>query len=420
VRILFVVDGRSPIALNWINYFVEQGDEIHLATTFSCQPNMRLASFHVVPVALSAAKKGDAISPGQSGRREGIIWGARMVGLRTRIRQWAGPLTLPRSAPILRELIREIQPDLIHAMRIPFESMLAATALEPHDHTSRRLGALPLLVSVWGNDFTLHAPATPLMKHYTRRALYRADGLHTDCQRDLHLAHAWGFSQGKPAAVLPGAGGVQPEIFHPPTQTERRAKNSDPPLVINPRGFRAYVRNDTFFQSIPLVLKSNPRVQFVCPAMAGEPRAQRWVSELGIEQAVTLLPHQSRSEMADLFRGSRVAVSPTTHDGTPNTLLEAMACGCLPIAGDLESLREWIVPGENGFLISPADPHDLADAILQAIGQPELLNQAEEQNLNLINERALYPQVMAQAKAFYQDLISQVGPPSQLGSRDFS
>jgi glycosyltransferase involved in cell wall biosynthesis len=413
VRILFVVDGRSPIALNWIDYFVEQGDEVHLASTFSCLPNIHLASFHLVPVALSASKKSGDASASKPGRKKGIVWGASSVGLRTKIRQWIGPLTLPRSALILHELIKEIQPDLIHTMRIPFEAMLAALALEGDGHNGIDLGSLPLLVSVWGNDFTLHAPSTPLMKHYTRRTVRRADGLHTDCRRDLGLAHAWGFSQNKLAVVLPGAGGVQPEIFHPATQAERNAKENEPPLVINPRGFRAYVRNDTFFQSIPLVLKSNPRVHFICPTMAGEPRAQRWVAELDIDEAVTLLPHQSRSQMADLFRKSCVAVSPSTHDGTPNTLLEAMACGCFPIAGDLESLREWIVPGENGFLISPNEPQDLAEAILQAIGQPDMLRQAEEQNLNLINEHALYPQVMSQANAFYQELINWGGKSNQ-------
>ncbi|HZD57315.1 MAG TPA: glycosyltransferase [Anaerolineales bacterium] len=413
MRILFVVDGRSPIALNWINYFVEQGDEVHLVSTFSCQPDMRVASFHVVPVALSATKgSGERISRKEGTKRE-ILWGARMVGLRTKIRQWIGPFTLSRAATGLRKLLREIQPDLIHAMRIPFEGMLAASALEGAGNKDIYLKRIPLLISVWGNDFTLHAPSTPFMRRYTRRTLRRVDGLHTDCRRDLRLAPIWGFSESKLAVVLPGAGGVQPEIFHPPRHLQRHAKENAPPLVINPRGFRAYIRNDTFFRSIPLVLKSNPRVHFICPAMADEVQARRWVVELDIGRAVTLLSHQSRSQMADLFRKSCIAVSPSTHDGTPNTLLEAMACGCFPIAGNLESLREWITPGKNGFLISPDDPHDLAAAILRAIGTPELLRGAESQNLHLIREQALYPQVMARARAFYQDLIYELGRSGQ-------
>ena len=53
MRILFVADGRSPIALNWIRYFVDCGDEVHLASTFPCRPELALASLSIVPVAFS-------------------------------------------------------------------------------------------------------------------------------------------------------------------------------------------------------------------------------------------------------------------------------------------------------------------------------------------------------------------------------
>ena len=51
-----------------------------------------------------------------------------------------------------------------------------------------------------------------------------------------------------------------------------------------------------------------------------------------------------------------MTVSPSTHDGTPNTLLEGMACGSFPIVGDLESLREWIEPGLTGSWWIPTTP----------------------------------------------------------------
>jgi glycosyltransferase involved in cell wall biosynthesis len=58
---------------------------------------------------------------------------------------------------------------------------------------------------------------------------------------------------------------------------------------------------------------------------------------------------------ADVFRGAQIVVSPSIHDGTPNSLLEAMACGCFPVAGDLESIREWITHGQNGLLFDAND-----------------------------------------------------------------
>ena len=76
---------------------------------------------------------------------------ARSLGLRTAIRQWFGPLTIRRAAQKLRGFIEEVKPDLIHAMRIPYEGMLAADAYT----------GIPLIVSIWGNDFTLHAPPLP-------------------------------------------------------------------------------------------------------------------------------------------------------------------------------------------------------------------------------------------------------------------
>ncbi len=396
MRLVFVADGRSPIALNWIRYFVETGHEVHLVSTFPCSLELSLASVNVIPVAFGnlagTGVTGDTVS-GRRGLRRVIP-----IGLRTLTRQWMGPLTLADAARRLREVLARIQPDMIHAMRIPFEGMLSALA-EPQQ---------PLLISVWGNDFTLHAPSTPLMTRYTRLSLLRANALHADCQRDLKLARSWGFEMGKPAIVLPGGGGVQMDIFHPPVaQIEEIRATKGGPTVINPRGFRAYVRNDTFFQAIPIILQQHSPVKFVCATMQGESRAERWVKELDIAGYVDLLPKQTRPEMAELFRQAQVTASITTHDGTPNTLLEALACGCFPIVGDIESLREWIMDGVNGFLVDPSDPKALAQAILTALDQDHLRANARQHNTRLIAEKAEYGQVMERVEMFYRELIER-------------
>ena len=401
MRLLFVADGRSPIALNWIRHFVEQGDEVHLASTFPCDARLDFASLNIVPVGLSEFKNSRPLVAKNASQR--VLWGGRTTRARTAFRRWVGPLTLPRGAKILRRLIGEIQPDLIHAMRIPFEGMLAALAVENFDNLKS-----PLLVSVWGNDLTLHAPATPLMRSFTERTLKRANALHTDCHRDLRLAHAWGFVGDRRVIVLPGAGGVQREIFYPPSESELKTRE-EIPTVINPRGFRAYVRNDAFFKAIPLVLKSFPRVRFIGTGMRGEALAEKWVNQLGVRSSVILAPEKSHAQMADLFRKSLISVSPSEHDGTPNTLLEAMACCCFPIAGDIESLREWIRPDVNGLLVSSRDSKALADAIMKGLEARELRQSAAQHNLQLIAEKADYRQVMDEARRFYCALIDKGG-----------
>ncbi|MGC8855857.1 MAG: glycosyltransferase family 4 protein [Anaerolineae bacterium] len=379
MRILFVADGRSPIALNWIRHFVERGDEIYLASTFPCSTDLPLAGLEITPVAFSQTKRATSLPRPAS---------ARTLGLRTVLRHWLGPLTVFRASRRLSVLLQRVQPDLIHAMRIPYEGMLAADA-----------GATaPLLVSIWGNDFTLHAPSTPLMSHYTRWTMQVAAALHADCQRDVRLARKWGFAPSKPSLVIPGNGGIRREVFFPP------AVPVEAPIIVNPRGFRAYVRNDTFFQAIPLVLEQRPEARFLCPAMANEPEALRWLEKLHIAHAVQLLPALPHAQMAKIFRQAQIVISPSAHDGTPNSLLEGMACGCFPIAGDLESLREWITPGENGLLVDTNDPRSLAQAILTALQNKDLRAYAAGQNARIIASRADYATCMAQAEAFYQKI----------------
>jgi glycosyltransferase involved in cell wall biosynthesis len=391
MRLLFVADGRSPIALNWMEYFVQTGHEVHLVSSCPCTPPLSLASLRIIPIAFGEA----AGRPnGRGASRTSLIRALFPVRLRTAIKQHFGPNTLPSAARQLQQAIAEIKPDLVHAMRIPYEGMLAALTQPP----------CPLLVSVWGNDFTLHAPSTPRMRDLTRLTLQRADALHTDCERDHRLAMTWGFAPHKPVMTLPGAGGVQLDIFKAnPRENIGEEKDF---MIVNPRGVRAYVRNDTFFQAIPRVLAQNPAVRFICPGMAGEAAILHWIETLNISQAVTLLPHLPRADMASLFRQAQMAVSITEHDGTPNTLLEALASGCFPIAGDIETLREWITPGVNGFLVPPGDAQALANAILSAPAQPDLCRRAREINLQIVSERANYTKVMPQALAFYQNIIS--------------
>ena len=98
MRLLYVADGRSPITANWLRYFIERGDEVHLVSSFGCEPIPGLAGMEVLPVAFSSMKKAGA-RPGSP----------RLLGLRTLVRQWLGPLTLRRAAPHLRRIIQRVE-----------------------------------------------------------------------------------------------------------------------------------------------------------------------------------------------------------------------------------------------------------------------------------------------------------------------
>jgi glycosyltransferase involved in cell wall biosynthesis len=384
MRLLFVTDARSPISRNWMRYFTERGDEVFIASTFDCELVFPVQRLEFTPVAFSAAKKRTSTPSSAS---------SRTLSLRTKIRQWLGPLTVPVAARRLLAFIRDVRPDIVHAMRVPYEGMLTASALQG-------LVTRPsFLISIWGNDFTLHAPSTPLMRMHTRRVMQSVDGLHADTERDVRLALKWGLGVDKATLVAPGGGGVRSDVFYPPVKPVQE------PVVINPRGVRPYVRNDSFFKAIPLVLAKRSDAKFLCTSMQGETQAMQWVQELGIADAVELMPPVPFAEMGNVFRRAQIVVSPSVHDGTPNSLIEAMACGCFPIAGDLESIREWITHTQNGLLVNAADPQSIADAILLGLEREDLRYEAAGLNAEIISAKAEYGRTMGRVVEFYKSVI---------------
>jgi hypothetical protein len=314
------------------------------------------------------------------------------------LRYFLGPLSLPFYQVRFRSLVADIQPDLVHALRIPFEGMLSVVT---------PLG-IPLVVSTWGNDITLHARGSFLMSHLTGRVLYRADGLITDTQRDILLGYEGGFKSGKPTLTVPGSGGIRLDEIGMSSDSEVLPEElPDAPIIVNPRGQRpGSLRQDVFFQAIPEVLRKIPQAVFVCPPLRGDNESERLVNKLGIRSNTKLWPRLSQAQLWRLFQKSQIFVSPSVHDGTPNSLLEAMACGCFPIVGDIESMREWVQPGINGLLVDAKDASSIADAIVQAISQPILRTKAAKYNSELILERAAYLPNMARVERFYKNVRS--------------
>ena len=395
MRILLVADGRSPITRNWLRMLSGLDYKISLVSTYPYESIPGLEHQYTLPVAFSGMSGSQVARSGtrRQTRLRGVV--ARLRPLLLRVRALLVPMLLAKPRKEFLSIVAELRPDVVHALRVPFEGMLAAVT--PAE--------IPLIVSIWGNDLTFHARTSFLMKRQTRRALARADGLLADANRDVRLAFQWGLKVGTPTAVLPGNGGLDLEeinrtlslsVAHDYTLPEGR------PLVVNPRGFRpGSVHQDVFFASIPQILKEFPQAYFVCTAMQGQPQALKWVQQYRLHEQILLLPYLNQQQLWQLFSRAQVYVSLSSHDGTPNTFLEALACGCFPVVGDIESLREWLEPERTGLLVDPKDPQAAAQAILRALRHPELRERARQENIRVLKKRAEVNGVRKEARNFY-------------------
>lgn len=400
MKILLAADGRSPITRGWIRLIRKVGFEVSLVSTFPCAPVDGVDEMVVIPAAFSSMAGSQAGGKGDAWNNRVRVGVSKFRGMLMVGRYWLGPLSLQEPREQFLAVVDRIQPDIVHAQRIPFEGMLARVT--PPE--------IPFQVSIWGNDLTLHAKGSPLMDWETRQVLKRANGLMADAQRDLRLGLEWGLREGIPTLSVPGGGGIDWEQIHSivdsgiPLPLDLQA---DVPVVINPRGFRpGSVRNDTFFKAIPDVLRDIPEAVFVCPGMTGQPDALRWVKRLGIDPSVHLLPFLPQEDLWRLFKRAMVSVSISQHDGTPNSLLEAMALGCFPVVGEIESTREWIIDGVNGYLVDPGHAPAVAQMIVRAMKNPPLRAKAQEKNSRIILERADSKTINPRVRTFYEQVLA--------------
>lgn len=407
LRVVIVADGRSPTTASWIEATKSVGIEVELVSTFApVIDRLTEASVHFLETkkidwGVPSTAPGGWAAAGVSARRIVTGAGLDLASKALMARNYWELVRIRGHAQRLQRLVSCLKPDLVHALRVPFEGLTLSSA---------RLSGVPLVASTWGNDFSLHLTGNPVIKKQTRRLLAGLDGFLSDAVRDQTTALALGLSPSIPSAVFPGSGGIDRSVFYPGAVDLKPlfelGVKLDAPLVLNPRGYRPQsVRQDRFFQAIDILDEGNVNFQAVCLGMKGVPWAERARTRLRNPERVMLLPWLPQVAVAVLLRAAVVSVSPSFHDGTSNSMLEAMASGVLPIMGDIAPVREWITDGQNGLLVDSNDPASIAVAIRRGLREGDLRTAARNQNLELVSAHADRVRIAPKIAAFYEKVI---------------
>jgi glycosyltransferase involved in cell wall biosynthesis len=129
---------------------------------------------------------------------------------------------------------------------------------------------------------------------------------------------------------------------------------------------------------------------------------------------IRVLPHCARTEIVKMMGRARVIIGLSISDGTPNTMLEAMIMGALPIQTDAGGATgEWITDGENGLIVPPEDVDLVAAAIRRALGDDALIDRAMQLNEKLANERLDDELIRSRVIARYEMAGRQAHPDKE-------
>lgn len=400
MRLAFIADSRSSHTQNWLRYFVGIGDEVLLMSTFP-GPEIPGVKSRFLPGLFRIRNtliNGTHVS--SSKLKSGIL---RFVFLSDyskvifSVWQQARALDLLLQVRQAQKVLKEFHPDLVHALRIQNEGYVGGWA-KYH----------PLIMSSWGSDFVYVAKKYPVHSILTRLVTRKPDAFIADCLRDVRLAHAYGLPTTVPTRCFPGNGGIDQALFHP-VNMDLRARER---IILYTRGYSPFARIDVLLEAFKIMLVRKPshltKLVLLVPrevmSMVDHMRQNLGLSKLCIQVRTSV----SQAEMVHLLQTAAVSVSPMESDGTPISMLEAMACGAFPVMSDLESIREWIIHGHNGLLFNPDNPEELAACLEEAIDNVPMRQSAQEVNAQLINDRADYVKVMPQVREFYQ-MVARAG-----------
>lgn len=166
--------------------------------------------------------------------------------------------------------------------------------------------------------------------------------------------------------------GVDRADFHPPADPAARRMVLPPalrdaPLIL---GTVAALRPEkdlaTLLEAFARVRKLRPGLRLV--VVGDGPMLETWKSladHLQIAQLCHFEP--ATAQVADWIRAIDVFVLCSISESFSNSLLEAMACGCCPVASRVGGLPEMILEAENGLLVEPRNPQDLAAKLARVI-----------------------------------------------------
>jgi glycosyltransferase involved in cell wall biosynthesis len=110
--------------------------------------------------------------------------------------------------------------------------------------------------------------------------------------------------------------------------------------------------------------------------------------QLEVEKKIYYMGKLDNSEILNILPNYRLYISASSSDGVSVSMLEAMASGTPVLVANIESNKEWITHGENGFLFETFSPKDLSVKIIEILENKYNLDNISKSAYKTVTQRA--------------------------------
>lgn len=152
--------------------------------------------------------------------------------------------------------------------------------------------------------------------------------------------------------------------------------------LLGDKGIREYI------EAARYVLSKNPSARFHLVGWIDKnPNSiNQWELDAWIKEEIIQF-HGRLSDVRPAIANTNIFVLPSYREGTPRSVLEAMAMGRPIITTDAPGCRETVVDGENGFLVPVRSVDALVTAMQRFIDKPELISKLGKRSRQIAEEK---------------------------------
>ena len=148
------------------------------------------------------------------------------------------------------------------------------------------------------------------------------------------------------------------------------------------------------------------------PEMPGILRER--IRELALEQVVLLAGFHP--DVQRLFSGATVVCMTSNQEGSPNAILEAMACGRPVVATRVGGIPELVIDGVTGLLVEAGNAEEMATALGRVLDDDALADRLGAAGQLLVARQFDPLRTASRLAALYLDSLRRRGTSGRQGS----
>ena len=205
-----------------------------------------------------------------------------------------------------------------------------------------------------------------------------------------------------PLGVISGTGGMDFEGMLKGLSAPQLSQNR---VVVLPKAYEAGTSKITsIFEAMNMAWDSIKPVSFVFLWMEQED-VKLWMKKVlrpEIIENLTIYGRLPRAQALEIVREARILLAPSLMDGIPNSMLEAMTLGAIPIVSPLKSIRTFVTD-ENVIFARNLFPEEIASALKEGLEDSDKNRLRISKNFELIKENYDRCKISSRVVQFYNE-----------------